>query len=373
MSHVSPAVLVLEDGRRFAGEAYGAVGRRVGEAVFTTVMAGYQELLTDPACSGQILVATSPHLGNTGWNDEDAESDRIHAAGLVVRDPAPRPSNWRSRRALEDELSSQGVVGISGIDTRALAAHLREVGTMRAGISSDGLDAEALRDLVLASPAPTWDELMDAVTTREPYVVDPIGEPRATLVVLDLGLTRTSLRGLASRGVRTHVLPASASAADLRAVHPDGVFLAGGPGDPPPDAPVVATCRGVLEAGWPLLGVGSGIQVLARALGLATQALPYGHHGGNHPVRDVATGRVAITSHHHGTSVAPFTGPRETPYGAVDVSHVSLFDGTVEGLRLTRDGRVVAVAAQFLPDATAGPLAAEHLYDDFAVLLGKVA
>lgn len=363
----SAAVLVLEDGRSFRGRAYGAVGETFGEAVFSTGMSGYQETLTDPSYHRQVVVMTAPHVGNTGVNDEDPESRRIWVSGYVVRDPARVPSNWRSQRSLDDELVAQGVVGISGIDTRALTRHLRERGAMRVGIfSGDALaDDAALLDRVRQAPEMTGADLSAEVTTTETYVVPAIGTKRFTVAALDLGIKGMTPHRMAERGIEVHVLPATATLDEVYATAPDGVFLANGPGDPATaDLTVV---RGVLERGTPLFGICFGNQLLGRALGFGTYKLKYGHRGINQPVQDRTTGKVEVTAHNHGFAVdAPLDQVSETPYGRAEVSHVCLNDNVVEGLRLL-DRPVFSV--QYHPEAAAGPHDAAYLFDRFTSLM----
>ncbi len=362
-----PAILVLEDGRVFHGEAYGAVGETFGEAVFSTGMTGYQETLTDPSYHRQVVVQTAPHIGNTGVNDEDDESSRIHVAGYVVRDPARRTSNWRATGELADRLAAEGVVGISGVDTRALTRHLRSRGAMRAGISSVDLDPASLRQRVLASPAMVGADLTGEVTTPEPYTVEPVGEHRYTVAALDLGIKRNVTRRLAARGVRTHVLPASATLEELLAVSPDAVFFSPGPGDPATAEHPVQLAREILRRGIPLFGSCFGSQVLGRALGFSTYKLDFGHRGINQPVLDRTTGRVEVTSHNHGFAVkAPLDGPVDTEFGAVEVSHICLNDQVVEGLRALD---VPAFTVQYHPEAAAGPHDADYLFDRFVALV----
>jgi carbamoyl-phosphate synthase small subunit len=363
----APAVLVLEDGRTFRGRAYGAVGETFGEAVFSTGMTGYQETLTDPSYHRQVVVMTAPHVGNTGVNDEDAESRRIWVAGYVVRDPARVPSSWRSRRSLDDELTEQGVVGISGIDTRALTRHLRERGAMRVGIfSGDALaDDAALLDRVRQAPEMTGADLSAEVATQEAYVVPAVGTKRFTVAALDLGIKGMTPRRMAERGIEVHVLPATATAEDVYAVAPDGVFLSNGPGDPATaDLTVI---QQVLERRTPLFGICFGNQLLGRALGFGTYKLKYGHRGINQPVQDRATGKVEVTAHNHGFAVdAPLDQVSDTPYGRAEVSHVCLNDDVVEGLRLLDRP---AFSVQYHPEAAAGPHDAAYLFDRFVQLM----
>ncbi len=363
----APAVLVLEDGRSFRGRAYGAVGETFGEAVFNTGMTGYQETLTDPSYHRQVVVMTAPHIGNTGVNDEDDESRRIWVAGYVVRDPARMPSNWRSRRTLDEELAGQGIVGISGVDTRALTRHLRERGAMRVGIFSGEsvADEAALLARVREAPQMTGADLAAEVATEEPYVVPAIGTKRFTVAAIDLGIKGMTPHRMAERGIEVHVMPATVTAEQLYAVEPDGVFLSNGPGDPATaDLTVV---KEVLARRTPLFGICFGNQILGRALGFGTYKLKYGHRGINQPVQDRTTGKVEITAHNHGFAVdAPLDAVSETPYGRAEVSHVCLNDGVVEGLQLLDQP---AFSVQYHPEAAAGPHDAAYLFDRFADLM----
>jgi len=358
--------LVLEDGRTFRGDAYGAAGTTVGEAVFSTGMTGYQETLTDPSYAGQIVAMTAPHIGNTGVNGEDDESRRMWVAGFVVRDPARRPANWRATGSLDDELVAQGVVGISGIDTRALTRHLRDRGAMRAGISTE-LGVEELLARVTGSPSMAGADLAPSVSATEPYVVAAVGEKRFTIAALDLGIKTATPRYLAALGVETHVLPATATAEQLLEHGIDGVFVSNGPGDPSAADYAVAAVRGVLEARRPLFGICFGNQILGRALGLGTYKLRFGHRGLNQPVLDRVSGTVRVTSHNHGFAVdAPLDRPTDTPFGPVEVSHVGLNDQVVEGLRLLD---APAFSVQFHPEAAAGPHDANPLFGRFVDLM----
>lgn len=370
-THSPSAVLVLEDGRSFRGRAYGATGETFGEAVFSTGMTGYQETLTDPSYHRQVVVMTAPHVGNTGVNDEDAESARIWVSGYVVRDPARVPSSWRATRSLDEELRRQGVVGISGVDTRAITRHLRERGAMRVGIFSGDrvADPEAMLARVRAQEQMTGADLAPEVATDEPYVVPAAGAKRFTVAALDLGIKGMTPRRMAERGIEVHVLPATASVEEVYAVQPDGVFLSNGPGDPA--AADLTVVRAVLERGTPLFGICFGNQLLGRALGFGTYKLKYGHRGINQPVQDRATGRVEVTAHNHGFAVdAPLDTVADTPYGRAEVSHVCLNDRVVEGLRLLDRP---AFSVQYHPEAAAGPHDAAYLFDRFVRLMAEQA
>ncbi|WP_026256858.1 glutamine-hydrolyzing carbamoyl-phosphate synthase small subunit [Actinopolymorpha alba] len=369
------ALLVLEDGRVFRGQAYGAEGETFGEAVFATGMTGYQETLTDPSYHRQVVIQTAPHIGNTGVNDEDPESRRIWVAGYVVRDPARRPSNWRARRSLDDDLRADGVVGISGIDTRALTRHLRERGAMRVGISTVESDPDALRERVLASPSMVGAALVDEVTTPDAYVVPALGEKRFTVAAIDLGIKAMTPHRMAERGIEVHVLPSTTTLEEVLALDPDGVFMSNGPGDPEPLRHAVGVLQGVLRAGKPFFGICLGNQVFGRALGFGTYKLPYGHRGINQPVQDRLTGKVEVTAHNHGFAVQwpadRLDGAVETEFGRAEVSHVCLNDNVVEGLSLSDEsGTVKAFSVQYHPEAAAGPHDASYLFDRFADLMG---
>ncbi|MEU4012104.1 glutamine-hydrolyzing carbamoyl-phosphate synthase small subunit [Streptomyces pseudogriseolus] len=367
-----PAVLVLEDGRIFRGRAYGAVGETFGEAVFSTGMTGYQETLTDPSYHRQVVVMTAPHVGNTGVNDEDAESARIWVSGYVVRDPARVPSSWRSRRTLDEELAAQGVVGISGVDTRALTRHLRERGAMRVGIFSGNAlpDEGTMLAEVRQAPEMTGADLSAEVATTETYVVPAQGEKKFTVAAVDLGIKGMTPYRMAERGIEVHVLPATASVEEVYAVNPDGVFFSNGPGDPATADHPVALMRAVLERGTPLFGICFGNQILGRALGFGTYKLKYGHRGINQPVQDRTTGKVEVTAHNHGFAVdAPLDTVSDTPFGRAEVSHVCLNDNVVEGLRLLDRP---AFSVQYHPEAAAGPHDAAYLFDRFTSLMSTV-
>ena len=363
-----PAVLVLEDGRRYEGRAYGARGRTLGEAVFATGMTGYQETLTDPSYAGQIVMMTAPHIGNTGMNDEDMESARIWVAGFIVRDPSRVVSNFRSQRSLDDDLEASGIVGISGIDTRALTRHLRSAGAMRAGIFS-GADAALTHgeqlELVLGSAEMTGLNLSGAVSTTEPYTIPATGERVGSVAVLDLGVKTSTLKFLAERGFDVHVVPQSITADEVLAMAPDALFFSNGPGDPGASDRHVDLLRATLREGLPYFGICFGNQLLGRALGFGTYKLPFGHRGINQPVLDTATGRVEITSHNHGFAVdAPIDRVSESSegFGRVEVSHYDLNDNVVEGLNCLD---IPAFSVQYHPESAAGPHDANYLFDRF--------
>ena len=365
------AVLVLEDGRTFSGTAFGAIGETLGEAVFSTGMSGYQETLTDPSYHRQIVVATAPQIGNTGWNGEDAESrgDKIWVAGYAVRDPSPRASNWRATGTLEDELVRQRIVGIAGIDTRAVVRHLRSRGSMKAGVFSGAAlaDAQELAARVRDQQPMLGADLAGQVSTADEYVVEAEGPHRFTVAAIDLGIKTNTPRNFARRGVRSRVLPSSATFDQIAEIEPDGVFLSNGPGDPATADHIVGVTRAVLGAGIPLFGICFGNQILGRALGLSTYKMVFGHRGINIPVMDHATGRVAVTAQNHGFALEGEAGQRfDTPFGPAVVSHTCANDGVVEGVKLV-DGKAFSV--QYHPEAAAGPHDAEYLFDQFVDLM----
>ncbi len=369
---IDPAVLVLEDGTRYDGLAYGARGRTLGEVVFATGMTGYQETLTDPSYAGQIVVMTAPHIGNTGVNDEDPESSRIWVSGYVVRDPSRVVSNHRADGSLDDALTAQSVVGISGIDTRAVTRRLRDAGAMRGGVFSGpdaALPAEEQLALVTGAAAMVGRNLSAEVSTVDGYVIPATIESIGRLAVLDLGVKTSTLNQLAARGFDVHVLPQSVELAEVLAIDPVAVFYSNGPGDPGASDRHVELLQGVLREGLPFFGICFGNQLLGRALGYGTYKLPFGHRGINQPVVDVATGRTEITSHNHGFAVdAPIGVVSESPagFGRVEVSHVNLNDNVVEGLRALD---IPAFSVQYHPEAAAGPHDANYLFDRFRALV----
>ena len=373
----APAVLVLEDGTAFRGTTFGADGETFGEMVFNTGMTGYQETLTDPSYARQIVAMTAPHIGNTGVNDEDPESRRIWVSGYVVREPARLASNWRSQRSLDDELRAQGITGIAITGTRALTRHLRDRGAMRAGIATGTTDADALRERVLASPQMVGADLAREVSTEAAYTVSPPdGVPvRYQVAAVDLGIKTATPQAMTRRGCQVTVLPAASTTQDILALRPDGVFFSNGPGDPAAAGYAVDAVRGVLARGVPVFGICLGSQVLGRALGLGTYKLRFGHRGVNQPVKDLASGRVHITSHNHGFAVAMPDRPGQdtvpgatfgTDFGPAQITHVNLNDGVVEGLRLLDPQ---AFSVQYHPEAAPGPHDAAGLFDEFCALM----
>jgi carbamoyl-phosphate synthase small subunit len=366
------AVLVLEDGTRHVGRAYGALGTTLGEVVFATGMSGYQETLTDPSYAGQIVLQTAPHIGNTGMNDEDPESRRIWVAGYIVRDPSRVVSNWRANASLDQILVQDGIVGISGIDTRSITRHIRSAGSMRGGIFSGeaaALDADEQLRIVREAPEMAGQNLSAQVSVEVATVTTAIGDKIGNLAVLDLGVKQATIDNLAARGFEVHVLPQSSTFADITAIDPVAVFYSNGPGDPSASGAQVAVLREVLDAKLPYFGICFGNQLFGRALGLSTYKLTFGHRGINQPVLDKSTGRVEITSHNHGFAVdAPLDGPFASPngYGQVEVSHVGLNDQVVEGLRALD---IPAFSVQYHPEAAAGPHDANYLFDRFRDLV----
>ena len=367
---MSAAFFVLDDGRIFEGTSWAAQGKAFGEAVFQTGMTGYQETLTDPSYHKQIVVMTAPHIGNTGVNEMDNESEKIWVAGFVVRNPSSMTSNWRAQNDLEQELISQGVIGIQGVDTRAITRHLRDRGAMKVGIFS-GLDLSRKEMVVEVrkTEAMAGAYLVRDVSTKLPYVIPPIGVRKFKVVALDLGIKAATPRALAERGVEVHILPFDSTVEQIMALHPDGVFLSNGPGDPATMTDVIEVVRGILLTGVPLFGICFGHQLLGRALGFETYKLQFGHRGINQPVMDKNTGKVEITSHNHGFAVkAPTDAQFSTVFGRGEVTHTCLNDGVVEGLQLLDRP---AFSVQYHPEAAAGPHDASYLFDRFVELMTK--
>ena len=370
------AFLVLDDGTIFEGKSWAATGETFGEAVFSTGMTGYQETLTDPSYHKQIVIMTAPHIGNTGMNNFDMESDRIWVSGFVVRNPSPRVSNWRSENSLEDALIQAGVVGISGVDTRAITRHLRDRGAMRVGIfSGTSLTRDKMVIKVRSQSSMAGAFLAKDVTTPKSYVVSvaPGVEKKFTVAALDLGIKNATPRSMSERGMEVHVLPMDASVADIEAISPDGLFISNGPGDPATMDAIVDVVRHFLLEGLPVFGICFGHQILGRALGFETYKLPFGHRGINQPVKNLRTNRIEITAHNHGFAVAaPTDSNFTTVFGAGYVSHICLNDGVVEGIELLERP---AFSVQYHPESAAGPHDAVYLFDHFADLMtqAKVA
>lgn len=360
------AILVLEDGKVFQGVPFGKVGSSLGEIVFATGMSGYQETLTDPSYAGQIVVQTAPHIGNTGMNDRDEESDKIWVSGYVVRDVSRIVSNFRSQRTLEDDLLRDDVVGISDLDTRALTLHLREIGVMRAGVFS-GEEAnkpvEELVAVVRSAAKMQGQSLSSVVSTKEKYEVAHKGEFVGKVAILDLGIKRSTIENMIERGLDVTVFPASSSAEELLASSPDAVFYSNGPGDPETATAQVAVLQEVLKQKIPFFGICFGNQLLGRALGFQTYKLAFGHRGINQPVLDRKTGKVEVTAHNHGFAVRVDGGVEvDSPagFGKVRVSHICLNDDVVEGLECLD---IPAYSVQYHPEAAAGPHDANYLFD----------
>ena len=367
---MSKAFLVLDDGRVFEGKSWGATGRTFGEAVFQTGMTGYQETLTDPSYHRQVVVMTAPHIGNTGMNARDNESSKIWVAGFVVRNPSPITSNWRSEIDLVDVLVEQNIVGISGIDTRALTRHLRDRGAMRVGIFSElELSREEMVIEVRKSGQMVGSFLCADVSTPEKYTIEAQGDKKFTVVAVDLGIKGATPRAMSERGIQTHVVPYNSTFSEIMALNPDGVFLSNGPGDPATMTETVNLVRELLTEEIPIFGICFGHQILGRALGFETYKLQFGHRGINQPVIDKRNGKVEITSHNHGFAIqAPTEGQFSTVFGPGRVTHVCLNDGVVEGLELLERG---AFSVQYHPEAASGPHDAAYLFDQFVSIMEK--
>ena len=365
---MSKAFFVLDDGRIFEGSSWASTGKTFGEAVFQTGMTGYQETLTDPSYHKQVVVMTAPHIGNTGVNTYDNESKKYWVAGFVVRNPSTLTSNWRSENDLEAQLIEQGIVGIQGVDTRAITRHLRDRGAMRVGIFSGlELSREEMVIEVRKQPAMSGAYLSQDVSTSETYVVPAIGEKRFTVAALDLGIKGATPRAMAERGIEVHVMPYNSTFEEIQAINPDGVFLSNGPGDPATMTETIELVREVLAEEIPIFGICFGHQILGRALGFETYKLQFGHRGINQPVLDRKTGKVEITAHNHGFALqAPTDAGFSTVYGPGQVTHICLNDGVVEGLELSERG---AFSVQYHPEAAAGPHDAAYLFDRFVDLM----
>ena len=367
---MSQAFFVLDDGRIFQGQSWAATGKTFGEAVFQTGMTGYQETLTDPSYHKQVVVMTAPHIGNTGVNTFDNESSKYWVAGFVVRNPSTVTSNWRSENDLESELIKQGIVGIQGVDTRAITRHLRDRGAMKVGIFS-GLDLtrEEMVIEVRKQAEMTGSYLCADVSTPETYVVPAIGPKKYTVAAIDLGIKGATPRAMAERGIETHVMPYNVTLDEILAISPDGVFLSNGPGDPATMTETIDLVRNLLLEEIPIFGICFGHQILGRALGFETYKLQFGHRGINQPVLDKRSGKVEIKAHNHGFALkAPTDSGFSTVYGLGQVTHICLNDGVVEGIELLERG---AFSVQYHPEAAAGPHDAAYLFDQFVEMMDK--
>ena len=367
-SYLPTAYLLLEDGRRFEGRAFGHSGATFGEVVFNTCMSGYQEVLTDPSYAGQLVTMTSPQIGNYGVNREDEESVGPQVAGFVVREASGHHSSWRADGSLQEYLRDHGIVAISDVDTRALTRHIRSHGAMRGAILPIDADPEDGQARILEQPRMEGLDLASGVSTRERYVVDAVGEERFHVVAFDLGVKAHSPRLLAERGCRVTVLPSSTELPEIRQLRPDGVFVSNGPGDPAAVDGLTDLLRALAEDEMPIFGICLGLQLVCRAFGGRTFKLPFGHHGGNHPVKHLSTGRVEITSQNHGFAVRADDEGRIEGAPGLRVTHVNLYDGTVEGVR---HDRLPVFAVQYHPEAAPGPHDSRYLFDEYVRLLGS--
>lgn len=370
---MTPALLALEDGSLFHGLSIGIEGESVGEVVFNTAMTGYQEILTDPSYARQIITLTYPQIGNTGINPEDMESDRVWASGLVIRQTPRRASNWRMTQSLEEFLKQQDVVAIADVDTRKLTRLIRQKGAL-AGCIAAGADIDAERALASACAFPGLRgmDLAKSVTCSQPKpwtqtdwsLADGYGEQADTrfhVVAYDYGIKRNILRLLAARGCRLTVVPADTSAQDVLSLRPDGIFLSNGPGDPEPCDYAIAAIRTLLDEDIPIFGICLGHQLLSLASGAKTIKMPHGHHGANHPVKDLRRNRIIITSQNHGFAVDAEQLPN-----SLETTHISLFDGTLQGVRRTDR---LAFSFQGHPEASPGPQDCQYLFDDFVEMM----
>ena len=367
---MSKAFLVLDDGAIFEGESWAARGETFGEVVFATAMTGYQETLTDPSYHKQVVVMTAPHIGNTGMNKSDEESRKIWVSGFVVRNPSPVVSNWRAQSSLEDELIDNGVVGIQGVDTRAITRHLRDRGAMRVGIFSDeNLSREEMVIKVRKSPQMSGAFLAEDVTTPQKYIVAAKGDRKFRVAAIDMGIKGATPRLMSQRGMEVHVFPIKTALEELLSIAPDGIFLSNGPGDPSTMTETISLVREVLSRKIPIFGICFGHQIIGRALGFDTYKLPFGHRGINQPVKNLQSGKVEITAHNHGFAVdAPLEGNFNTVFGSGYVSHICLNDKVVEGLELIE---APVFSVQYHPEAAAGPHDAQYLFDQFFNLMER--
>jgi carbamoyl-phosphate synthase small subunit len=373
------ALLVLEDGTIFHGRSFGALGEQAGEVVFNTGMTGYQEILTDPSYRGQMVVMTYPHIGNTGINEEDSESAQPHVRALIVREVSERESNWRARGTLARYLRGRGIMALTDIDTRALTRHLRQFGALRGVVSTVNLDPDPLRQAALAAPTTSDEDLVAEVTCSEPYAwTEPVAEqwsPAITfqpstfnlqlfapphVVAYDCGIKRNILRQLVASGCRVTVVPAHTSAEETLALEPDGVFLSNGPGDPE-NVPYTTSAVESLLGQVPIFGICLGHQVLGLALGGHKYKLKFGHHGSNHPVKDLHTGQIAITAQNHNFAIDVDSLPAD-----IEVTHMNLYDHTLEGMR---HRSLPVFSVQYHPEAAPGPHDANPLFGEFIKLM----
>lgn len=357
------AILVLEDGRTFRGESFGAEGETFGEMVFNTSMSGYQEILTDPSYAGQIVCMTYPLIGNYGVNEEDTESRRPWVEGFVVREASRVASNWRSTETLDSYLKRHKIVGIEHIDTRALVRHIRSKGAMRSAISTVDLNEKSLVGKILTSPEMKNRELASSVTIEESFEYKPDGAEKFHVVAYDFGVKTNSLREFAKFGCRLTIVPAETSAENILALKPDGIFLSNGPGDPSSMQKVVAEIKKLTEENVPMFGICLGHQILGQVFGGETYKLKFGHRGGNQPIMDLTTGKVEIAAHNHGFAVEAASLPE-----TVEVTHVNLNDQTVAGLR---HKTLPVFSVQYHPESAPGPHDSEYLFRRFVELMEK--
>jgi carbamoyl-phosphate synthase small subunit len=365
MNLSKPAILILEDGRVFRGASFGAEGETFGEMVFNTSMTGYQEILTDPSYAGQIVCMTYPLIGNYGVNEDDVESRRPWAEGLVVREASRIASNWRSTETLDSYLKRNNIVGLEQIDTRALVRHIRDRGAMRAAISTLDLDEKSLLDKVLASPEMANRELASVVTVDETFEYPSLDDHKYHVVCYDFGVKTNSLREFSRFGCRLTVVPAETPADEVMALKPDGIFLSNGPGDPASMRGVIEEIKKLAESRTPIFGICLGHQLIGQAFGGGTYKLKFGHRGGNQPIKDLTTGRVEITSHNHGFAVDAGSLPAD-----VEVTHVNLNDNTVAGLR---HKTLPVFSVQYHPESAPGPHDSEYLFKRFIELMESKA
>jgi len=357
------AILALEDGTIFKGESFGAAGERYGEVVFNTSMSGYQEILTDPSYKGQIVTMTYPLIGNYGITREDAESRQPFVEGFVVKEYSKIASNWRKVKSLGDYLKENNILGIEGIDTRSLTLHIRQAGAMRAVLSTTDLDEKSLIKKAQASPGLIGIDLVKEVTSRKKYIWSAVKDKRYKVVVMDCGVKYNILRKLMENGCEATVVPADTSADEILGMKPDGVLLSNGPGDPAAVGYVVETTKRLIGS-VPIFGICLGQQILGLALGGKTYKLKFGHHGANHPVKDLKSGRVSITVQNHGFCVDIDSLPKKY----IEITHINLNDQTLEGMK---HKKLPIFSVQFHPEASPGPHDAEYLFGDFVRLMER--